>query len=136
MYNNPYAQAGWNPENARSNSHRRTLDDPSQSRILGALPYPTYPDPPASSRYLTFTFRPSSRDIMQSTILGPSGQTYFEVVTCQSRNVSSTIISKADSQVIAVIEWREHPTVEVIGVLAKQKISQWLRLSSDRRLVF
>ncbi len=37
---------------------------------------------------------------------------------------------------IVVIEWQAHPVVEVRDIVPKQRVSEWLELSQQRKWVF
>ncbi|KZP25016.1 hypothetical protein FIBSPDRAFT_856395 [Athelia psychrophila] len=77
--------------------------------ILGALPYTnsSYPLPPGD--LLTFTFTSLNPNILNCTVLGPNNRAYFAIST------DATM-----------------PGCTARGLLQKQKISHWLRLSPDR----
>ncbi|KNZ80110.1 hypothetical protein J132_07398 [Termitomyces sp. J132] len=43
-----------------------------------------------------------------------------------------TVVKDAQDNPIALVEWKSPPVIEIRGLLPKQSISSWLRLSSDR----
>lgn len=124
---NPYA-------NWYSASNDSSSSGPAPS-IVGALPYPSsssYPLPPAD--LITFTFTSLNPTILNCTVLGPHNRPYFQVVTDASM-AGYTLFKDAESKNIALVEWQNTPLLEARGLLQKQKISNWLRLASDRRCV-
>jgi hypothetical protein len=126
MYgSNPFAgQDGWNAGNGQS-AWNTTVPPPS---IFGALPYPSVSS--ALPGAITLNFTSLSPTILNCKVIGPRNETYFRVVTD-----GHTVLKDAQGSNIALLEWRDHPTVEARGLLAKQPMGQWLRLSADRRCV-
>lgn len=57
---------------------------------------------------------------------------YYQVVT-DSSMPGYTVIKNAEGTKISLIEWQAHPFVEIRGMLAKQNVMNWLRISSDHR---
>ncbi|KAJ6562121.1 hypothetical protein B0H19DRAFT_943011 [Mycena capillaripes] len=124
---NPYAQGGWpNPANTNAASSSNTVPQPS---IFGALPYPTQ-NPP--SMFVSFRFTSFSPTILNSTVMGPQGQTYFRVNT-DIPTPGFTVITNAANQPMIIIEWSKHPVIEIRGIVSKQQSSQWLALSPEKR---
>ncbi|TFK32345.1 hypothetical protein BDQ12DRAFT_617238 [Crucibulum laeve] len=94
--------------------------------VFGALPYPA-----ASSNLVTFYFTSFSPDILNCSIVGPQGQTLYRVVT-DNQMPGYTVIKNAEGRNISLIEWQAHPFIEIRGILPKQNVRNWLRLSPDR----
>lgn len=127
MYvNNPYSS--WsNPGNTQPTWGSDSAPAPS---IFGALPAPALP---SKSNLVTFHFTSFKPNILNSTVVGPDSRPYFRVVTDSSMPGYS--VFRRESKNIALIEWQEHPQVELRDVLSKQAVSGWLGLSPDRRFV-
>jgi hypothetical protein len=127
MYgSNPFtAQDGWNAGNGQS-TWDTSAPPPS---IFGALPYPFVSS--ALPGAITLKFTSLSPTILNSKVIGPRNETYFRVVT----DGGHTVLKDAQGSNIALLEWRDHPTVEARGLVVKQPMGQWLRLSTDRRCV-
>lgn len=127
MYgSNPFtAQDGWNAGNGQS-TWDTSAPPPS---IFGALPYPSVSS--ALPGAITLKFTSLSPTILNSKVIGPRNETYFRVVT----DGGHTVLKDAQGSNIALLEWRDHPTVEARSLVVKQPTGQWLRLSTDRRCV-
>ncbi|KAG1869986.1 hypothetical protein F4604DRAFT_1926767 [Suillus subluteus] len=112
MYgSNPFAaQDGWNAGNGQS-TWDTTVPPPS---IFGALPYPSVSSVLPGA--ITFKFTSLSPTILNCKVIGPRNETYFRVVT----DGGHTMLKDAQSSNIALLEWRDRPTVEVRGLVAKQ----------------
>jgi len=124
---NPYAQAGWyNPENPHSiNNQTWGSQSPPPASIFGALPSTT-PLSPAST--LTFLFTSLNPNILNCTVMGPNSQRYFTVSTGgSSHGHGFTIFHKHNGESVAIIEWKQHPIIEVRDIVPKQFTAQWLR---------
>lgn len=131
MYtNNPYAQGGWSYAGNGHSVNRPWGDGfaPAPS-VFGALPYPTSPPP---SDLVTFQFSSFNPTILNCTILGPHSRPSFRITT-DSSMPGYTVVKNAEGKNIALIEWQARPYVEVRGILPKQSIRHWLRLSPDQR---
>lgn len=98
--------------------------------VFGALPYPSAP---SASNLVTFYFTSFNPHVLNCTVLGPHSQPYFQVVTDVTMP-GYTVIKNVKGSSVALIEWQAHPLIEIRGVLSKQNVGRWLRLSSDRRL--
>ncbi|EEB88319.1 hypothetical protein MPER_13903, partial [Moniliophthora perniciosa FA553] len=44
-----------------------------------------------------------------------------------------TILRDVQGKSVALVEWQAHPLVEIRGVMSKQYVRDWLKLSSDKR---
>lgn len=124
-YNNPFS--GWTEAGQQPSCIWGQGMDPPPS-IFGALPSPSSPS------YLSFYFTSFSPDIFNSTVIGPCGQLLYHVVT-NNQNPGYTVITKAEGTRVTLIEWQRSPFVEVRGVLAKQHVKNWLKLSNERMYV-
>lgn len=93
--------------------------------VFGALPTPPPPPNP-----LTFYFTSSSPDIFNANVTGHQGQLLYRVVTDHTMQ-GYTIIKNIEGRNIILIEWARSPFVEIRGVLAKQHVRHWLKLSND-----
>ncbi|KAG2069110.1 hypothetical protein BDR04DRAFT_716987 [Suillus decipiens] len=124
MYgSNPFAaQDGWNAGHGQS-TWNTSVPPPS---IFGALPYPSVST--ALPGAITLKFTSLSPTILNCKVIGPRNETYFHVVT----DGGHTVLKDAQGSNIALLEWRDRPTVEARGLVAKQSTGQWLRLSTDR----
>ena len=124
MYgSNPFAaQDAWNAASGQSTG----APPPS---VFGALPYPT-----ASSQLpdaVTFTFTSFNPTILNCKVVGPRNETYFRVVT----EGGYTMLKNARGSNIALLGWQDHPTIEAPGLVTKQPVRHWLRLSAERKFV-
>ncbi|KAI0350875.1 hypothetical protein OH77DRAFT_997049 [Trametes cingulata] len=100
--------------------------------IFGALPsLPATNPPTAMPDSVTFTFTNFKTTVLNSTILGPQQRTAYRVVT-EPTAPACTIFKDNESRNVAMVQWQPHPTVEIRGVAAKQRVRDWLRLSSDQ----
>lgn len=125
--NNPYAQAGWsNSANPNAVNVNGSGSSPS---TFGALPYSA---PPSSPPLLTFLFTAFTPDILNSTLLGPQSRPYLRVVT-DTATSGHSIFQNTEGNTVALIEWQQHPVVEVSGIVSRRYASQWLGLAPDRR---
>jgi hypothetical protein len=130
---NPYAQAGWyNPENPHSiNNTTWGSQSPPPASIFGALPSTTPPSPPST---LTLVFTSFNPTILDSSVVGPKFQKYFTVSTSRSASGHPyTVFYKHNGESVAIVEWRQQPTVQIRNVVSMQHTSQWLRPGPDTR---
>ncbi|KAI0656956.1 hypothetical protein C8Q70DRAFT_920493 [Cubamyces menziesii] len=101
--------------------------------IFGALPsLPASNPPTAMPDSVTFTFTNFKTTILNSTVFGPQQRTAYRVVT-EATAPACTIFKDNESRNVAMVQWQPHATVEIRGVAAKQRVRDWLRLSSDQR---
>ncbi|KAF8209121.1 hypothetical protein K438DRAFT_1573248 [Mycena galopus ATCC 62051] len=127
MYNNPYTQGGWrNTGNPNAPSGSGTIPQPS---MYGALPYPAASPLPM---FISFRFTSFSPSILNSTVVGPQGETYFRVST-DIPTPGFTIITNSSNQPTIIIEWSRNPVLEIRGIVPKQQTSQWLALAAGKR---
>ncbi|KAG5642364.1 hypothetical protein DXG03_002961 [Asterophora parasitica] len=96
--------------------------------VLGALPYPTLTYSPSLFTYHITNFAPN---IFNSQVVAPDGYVQL-IVQTDKNNPGYTAIKNTKNSAIALIEWKASPIIEIRGLLAKQEVRSWLRLSSDR----
>ncbi|KAK7020091.1 hypothetical protein R3P38DRAFT_3318987 [Favolaschia claudopus] len=124
---NPYAQGGWqNSRNPNATSSRNTIPQPS---VYGAVPFVASGPTPM---FVSFRFTSFSPSILNSTVMGPHGKTYFHVTT-DVPTPGVTVISNSNNQPTAIVEWLRNPMVEVRGFVHKQQTSDWLALAQGKR---
>ena len=104
-----------------------TESDSAPPSIFGALPYPC-----AQSNALKLMFTSYNPSVMNCSIVCAQGQAYYQVIT-DPHNPGYTVIRNASGKAVALVEWQSHPLVEIRGILSKQPIGDWLKLSQDRR---
>ncbi|KAJ7732037.1 hypothetical protein B0H16DRAFT_1861238 [Mycena metata] len=117
---NPFAH-GWNAPGSSGN----TVPQPS---IFGALPYPTRS---TSAMFMSFVFTSFAPTILDSTVVGPKSKIYFRVRT-DVPTVGFTIIHNSANQPMIIIEWLQHPVIEIRDILSKRETASWLPLSADK----
>ncbi|KAF8959605.1 hypothetical protein BDZ97DRAFT_1922780 [Flammula alnicola] len=122
MYTNPFSSA-WGLESRDPNSDWFSNNTPP---TFGALP--SMANIPYS---MTFNFTMFDSSILNCSVSGTNSTTYFYVAS----NSTSTTVSRRNGEVYAVIDWQGHPTIQAHETLGRQRTSQWLRLSNDRRRV-
>ncbi|KAJ7435216.1 hypothetical protein B0H11DRAFT_1859191 [Mycena galericulata] len=115
---NPYAT--WSNSNVRQAV-------PGVPSVHGALPFAA---DPSASNLVTFHFKDFNPTILNCTVIGRNTYPYFKV-TMDSSMPGYTAIKNPDGKVIALIEWKDRPLVEIRDVLSKQRVSEWLTLSPD-----
>ncbi|KAH9848378.1 hypothetical protein C2E23DRAFT_889216 [Lenzites betulinus] len=116
----PYAQ--WTEANQGS----------AAPSIFGALPsLPATNPPTALPNTVTFTFTNFKSTIVNSTVIGPQQRTIYRIVT-EPTAPACTIFKDNENRNVAMVQWQPHPTVEIHGVASKQRVRDWIRLSSDQ----
>lgn len=99
--------------------------------ILGALPYPTVSH---ATTLVTYYISSSGSHILNSRVIGPDGRTHYTISTDRDMTGYTTVKNSQDCP-IALIEWKSSPVIEIRGLVSKQPVRSWLRLSHDRRQV-
>jgi hypothetical protein len=117
-----------------TSSDGQSSQDSTAPSIMGALPYINLTYPLAPDNITTFNFTSFNPTILNCTVLGEHNRPVFHVSTDDSMPGYS-VLKDVKTSNIALIEWQSSPLLEVRGILSKQKITDWLKLSSDRRLV-
>lgn len=69
---------------------------------------------------------------MNCTVLGPQNQPYFRVIT-DTPTPGFSVLQNGQGKNFAFIEWRSHPLIDMKGVVPKQRIGDWIPLSSDKK---
>ncbi|TFK26581.1 hypothetical protein FA15DRAFT_654254 [Coprinopsis marcescibilis] len=102
----------------------------STSSVYGALPYPT------DANMTAFYFTNFTPNIFNATVVGPKAQVFYRIVT-DNQMPGYTIVKNAEGGNVSLIEWQNHPFIEIRGMVAKQNVTSWLRLSpnQDSRLM-
>ena len=107
-----------------------TRSSDSSPSIFGALPSipiaPTLPVFISDSLVLRFS---ANSNVLNCVLLGPQNRTLFSTSSSGSR----TSFRNVDNAVFAVVEFAPHATVEVQGFAPRQRVKDWLRLTSDQR---
>ncbi|PCH35194.1 hypothetical protein WOLCODRAFT_91463 [Wolfiporia cocos MD-104 SS10] len=119
---NPFNQGGWGSGSGVAPS------------IFGALPsLPITDTIPRSMQpnSVTFQFTNFNTTILNCTILGPQGRAAYRIVTDPTAP-SSTMWKDNESRNVATVNWQPNATVEIRGIASKQRVRDWLRLSSDQ----
>ncbi|KAG7094965.1 hypothetical protein E1B28_005766 [Marasmius oreades] len=98
--------------------------------VYGALP--TSGPASTASSLMSFVFTQFNPNILNCTVVGSNGQPHFYVFTDASLP-NFTILKRSDGRPFGVIEWRNHPVVEIKDLVKKQFSSQFLHLSQDQR---
>jgi hypothetical protein len=96
--------------------------------VFGALPSPTFP---SKSNLVTFRFTSFNPTILNCDVVGPNSFPYFRVVTDSSMR-GYTVLQR-EGKNIALVEWQDHPQVEIRDKMSKKAVSRLLSLSPDRR---
>ncbi|KAJ8517752.1 hypothetical protein ONZ45_g5100 [Pleurotus djamor] len=124
MYtSNPYAS--WQ-SGSGSYAFPRGAGAPTPS-IFGALPFSaSAPSSNAPMVAFTFTFNTS---ILSCSVIGPQNKVYYQIATDTPRP-GFTFIHNASSSVVAIVEWQQHPIIEIRNIVPKQYASQWVILNS------
>jgi hypothetical protein len=100
--------------------------------IFGALPATFMLDTPSLgvADLVAFHFTSFNPSILNCTVMGPRSIVYYKVVTEAGR--STTILCDSQSKDSAMLEWHRQPCVEMKGTLPRQKVLEWLVLSSNK----
>ncbi|KAJ7644374.1 hypothetical protein FB45DRAFT_1115521, partial [Roridomyces roridus] len=140
---NPFAQ-GWS--NGSSYQHVSRGPTPSvygflpqvqhghaqpPPRAQHHLPPPPQPAPPPMPNLLSFTFSSPNNTPLNSTVTSGHGQRYFRITT-DSTTAGFSLVQNTRQECVAMIEWRKHPVVELIGLVSKRNSGKWLALSPDK----
>ncbi|KAF9463453.1 hypothetical protein BDZ94DRAFT_1192832 [Collybia nuda] len=80
--------------------------------------------------FVTFTFNYNS-SILNSVVVGPQARKFFQVMT-DPADPRFTIFQDVETNAAAYIEWQAHPVVEIRGIIASQRVSQWLALAANQ----
>ncbi|KAJ7663436.1 hypothetical protein B0H17DRAFT_1211688 [Mycena rosella] len=100
---------------------------PGVPLLQGMLP--VAPAHPAANLFF-FHFMKAGPTILNSTVTGLNSYPYFSVTTDRSLPGYSAV-TNPDGRVIALVEWKDRPLVEIRDVCSKRRVSDWLALSLD-----
>ncbi|TFY59544.1 hypothetical protein EVG20_g7758 [Dentipellis fragilis] len=133
---NPYVQGWANAGNAPSGSGQPWGYGGQPPSVFGALPSfnSTIPKLPPPSEFVMYHITGFSPTILNASVVGPRGQTHLRIIT-DLANPHHTIWRDAQRRTVAMVDWGTRSTVEMPGLLARQSVRSWLRLSSDRTYV-
>ncbi|CAL1699285.1 unnamed protein product [Somion occarium] len=129
---NPYTAGGWSRAgNSGSQNPWGDIDAPPS--VFGALPSLPMTSIPRSMHpdSLTYQFTSFHTTILNCTVMGPQNQIAYRVVT-ESTTPSCTIWKDNESRNVAMVQWQPTAMLEIRGVTPRQRVKEWLRLSSDR----
>lgn len=106
-----------------------TRSSDSSPSVFGALPTipiaPTLPVFITDSLVLRFS---ASNNVLNCVLLGPQNRTLFSISSSGSR----TSFRNVESAVFAVVDFAPDATLEVQGFTPRQRVRDWLRLTSDQ----
>lgn len=133
---NPFTNGGWSKA---GNGLSHPWDDGSDSppSIFGALPsLPITTTIPRSMQpdSVTFSFSSFNTTVLNCTVFGPQKRVAYRIVT-ESTAPSCTIWKDNESRNVAMVQWQPSSMLEIRGVTPRQRVKDWLRLSSDKRSV-
>ncbi|KAA1472030.1 hypothetical protein DENSPDRAFT_153917 [Dentipellis sp. KUC8613] len=130
---NPYVQGWAHAGNAPSGSGQPWGYDGQPPSVFGALPSfnSTLPKLPPPSEFAMYHITGFSPTILNASVVGPRGQTHLRIIT-DPASPHHTIWRDAQRRTVAMVDWGTRSTVEMPGLLARQSVRSWLRLSSDR----
>jgi hypothetical protein len=112
--------------------NQSTSTDGSPASIFGALPASFQLGAPnlGVADLVSFHFTSFNPSILNCTVMGPRSIVYYKVVT--ERGSSTTVLRNNQGTDVAALEWRRQPYIEMQGSVPRQKISEWLPLSSNK----
>ncbi|KAJ7698251.1 hypothetical protein B0H17DRAFT_927537 [Mycena rosella] len=115
-----------NPYSTWSNSNGSRAA-PGAPVLHGVLPFA---GPASASNLVSFYFTAFNPTILNSTVIGRNTHPYYKVTTDASLPGYSAV-KNPDGKVIALVEWKDRPLVEVRNVFSKRRVSDWLALAPD-----
>jgi hypothetical protein len=125
MITNPYGQGDW----AGNGNGNGNGNNQGQPQLFGALPY-SPPNPRPNIVSFVFTF---DQDILNSMVLGPNGQHYYDITTDYRRpSAESTAVHNFKTRSTARIDWGGHVVVDWPHIVSRQRSADWLRLAPDQ----
>jgi hypothetical protein len=100
--------------------------------IFGALPASFQLGAPSLgvADLVSFHFAAFDPNILNCTVVGPRSIVYYKVVT--DSDSSATVLRDNQNAHTAVLEWHRQPCIEMKDNVPRQKISEWLPLSSNK----
>ncbi|KAJ6562291.1 hypothetical protein B0H19DRAFT_943452 [Mycena capillaripes] len=122
---NPYIQGGWR-HGGNPNAPGSSGNLPPQPSLFGALPYPSRTPAPTLVPFRFASFNPT---IFKSTVTGPPhSRVYFRIT---NPTPAFSVFYDATDEPLIIIEWLEHPVVEIRGIVTKRHTSSWLALAQN-----
>ena len=133
---NPYTAGGWSENTGRGSANPWGDSEAAPPSVFGALPSLPLSSIQSSMapESLSFHFTNFQSTILNCTILGPQKRTAYRIVTA-STTPSCTIWKDNESRNVEMVQWQPTATLEIQGITPRQRVKEWLRLSSDRRYV-
>ncbi|KAI0078326.1 hypothetical protein K474DRAFT_1594242 [Panus rudis PR-1116 ss-1] len=130
---NPFTAGGWTRAGARSSRNPWGDNDAVPPSVFGALPSLSPAEAARSMQpdSVTFQFTNFRTTILNCTIVGPQNRVAYRVVT-EPVAPSCTILKDNESRNVAMVQWQPNATLEIRGVTPRQRVKEWLPLSSDR----
>ncbi|KAF8162599.1 hypothetical protein B0H34DRAFT_691981 [Crassisporium funariophilum] len=126
---NPYGQArgaGRFPLEGHSWPHALP-----HSPTFGALP-PTVIE--SSPKWIAFTFVSADGDLLDCSVGCSRKKSFFDISTTSCSTLPTmTTIRKHDGTTLARVEWRTAATVEIMDLVPKQLVSEWITTSTKAR---
>jgi hypothetical protein len=72
--------------------------------------------------------------ILDSTVIGPRSLVYYRIGSSLANGVFTTLVKDNHGANVAVISWQQsRPVLEFRGLPGRQKVREWLPMSSDQR---
>ncbi|THH21137.1 hypothetical protein EW146_g346 [Bondarzewia mesenterica] len=108
-------------------------DAPAPS-VFGALPTVTTGCRlPPSSDFVVYHITSFNPNVMNSSVVGPGSQSHtaFRIIT-DPLQPQRTIWRDSHRRTVAIVDWSARSVVEMPGLIPRQSVRSWLRLSSDR----
>lgn len=115
-----------NPFGAWASGSQQITPNPAPS-VFGALPYTGIATSTDLVTFYCTSFKPS---ILNCVVVGAQNQVHYRIDSSGDMQGYSVITNTADVK-IALVEWRAPPLVELRGVVRKQPVNQWLKLSPN-----
>ncbi|KAH8101187.1 hypothetical protein BXZ70DRAFT_891932 [Cristinia sonorae] len=130
---NPFTNGGWS-QAGQGNSNPWDNTSGHAPSVFGALPslaisksVPKSIQPDS----VTFTFTSFNTTILNCSVLGPQNRVAYRIVT-EATAPSCTVWKDNESRSVAMAQWQPNSTLEIRGITHRQRIKDWLRLSSDK----
>lgn len=98
--------------------------------VYGAVPYSS--PQAADSDMVSFQLTAFNPDLFNCTVIDSRKRPVYQFVT-DRQNPGYTVLKSADGKNIALIEWQTPPQIEIRGIVSKQRVKDWMPLSSNKR---
>ncbi|KAJ7626093.1 hypothetical protein FB45DRAFT_836333 [Roridomyces roridus] len=102
------------------NSSRQTSSNNPNPSVHGALPFAA---DPTRSNNLHFHFTAFNPTILNCTVVGKNTVPYYKIVTDDSMR-GYTVVKNLEDKTIALVEWKQHPLVEIRKIVPKQRVGE------------